>query len=68
MAQLKEVFEIEQARQTVEECLVIHLFKEGTFYRVYKLSAWLCFRYIKQFKATHRQLKTEGELLWYYEI
>ena len=30
MAQLKDVFEIEQARQTVEECLVIHLFQEGT--------------------------------------
>ena len=63
MAQLKEVLEIEQTRQTVEECLVIHLFQEGTFYRAYELSAWLCFRYIKQFKATHRQLKTEGESL-----
>ena len=47
MAQLKEVFEIEQARQTVEECLVIHLFKEGAFYRVYELSAWLCMLHAK---------------------
>ncbi|MBP3354006.1 MAG: hypothetical protein IJ341_05585 [Bacteroidales bacterium] len=63
MAQLKEVLEIEKSRQTIEDCLVIHLFQEGTFYRAYEMSAWLCFRYIKQFKATHRQLKAEGESL-----
>lgn len=63
MAQIKEILKIEQTRETVEDCLIIHLFQEGTFYRAYELSAWLCFRYIKQFKATHRQLKTESESL-----
>ena len=63
MAQLTEVLRIEQQRQSVEDYLVIHLFQEGTFYRAYEMSAWLSFRYIKQFKATHRQLKAEGESL-----
>ena len=46
MAQIKEVLEIEYKREVKEDYLVIHLFEEGTFYRAYQLSAWLCHRYI----------------------
>lgn len=46
MAQLKEIFERESQRGTAESCTVIHLFQEGTFYRAYEWSAWLCVRYM----------------------
>ena len=36
---------------------MIHLFYEGNFYRAYEWSAWLCHRYMKEFKPTHRILK-----------
>ena len=35
----------------------IYLFPEGTFYRAYEWSAWLCCRFINPFKATRRELK-----------
>lgn len=41
MPQLKEIFEKESQRGSLEQCLVVHLFKEGTFYRAYEWSAWL---------------------------
>lgn len=63
MAQIKDVLEIEGKRETLEQCLVIHLFEEGTFYRAYQWSAWLCHRYIKEFKPTHRKLKQDNETL-----
>ena len=37
----------------------IYLFPEGTFYRAYEWSAWLCCRFINQFKATRREVKGE---------
>lgn len=37
----------------------IYLFPEGTFYRAYEWSAWLCCRYINQFKPTRREIKGE---------
>ena len=37
----------------------IFLFPEGTFYRAYEWSAWLCCRYMSQFKATRREQKNE---------
>lgn len=54
MSQLKEILEKEKDRGSMEQCGVIHLFREGTFYRAYEWSAWLCCRYISQFKATRR--------------
>ena len=42
MSQLKEILEKEKERNTLEQCAVIHLFREGTFYRAYGWSAWLC--------------------------
>ena len=57
MSQLKEILEKEKERSTLEECAVIHLFREGTFYRAYEWSAWLCLRYFTEMKVTHRLLK-----------
>ena len=55
--QLKEVFSKEQSRKEVVDYRTIHLIPEGTFYRAYEWSAWLCHRYVSQFKPTHRLLK-----------
>ncbi len=63
MAQIKDVLEIESKRENLEQCAVIHLFEEGTFYRAYQFSAWLCHRYIKEFKPTHRKLKQDNGTL-----
>ena len=52
MSQLKEILSTEQERGSLEQCAVIHLFREGTFYRAYEWSAWLCCRYINEFKPT----------------
>jgi len=41
MSQLKEILQKEKERDSVEQCMVIHLFREGTFYRAYEWSAWL---------------------------
>ena len=41
--QLKEILSIEENR-TEDSRGVIHLFQEGTFYRAYEWSAWLCHR------------------------
>lgn len=39
--------------------LTIHLYKEGTFYRAYEWSAWLCVNYVKHdMKVTHKKTKT----------
>lgn len=39
MPQLKEILEKESQRDSLEQCAIIHLFKEGTFYRAYEWSA-----------------------------
>ena len=54
MATIKEAIEIEQQRESAGE---IHLFREGTFWRAYEVSAWLCVRCLHEFKATKRQMK-----------
>ncbi|MBQ8701247.1 MAG: hypothetical protein IJ549_00590 [Prevotella sp.] len=59
MAKLKEILEAEAQRATLEQCREIHLFPEGTFYRAYEWSAWLCVRYIQDFKPTKRKFKSE---------
>lgn len=35
----------------------VHLHKEGSFLRAYDWSAWLCCRYLHDFKVTKRQFK-----------
>ena len=59
MAQLKDILEIERKRIPQGPHNTIYLFPEGTFYRAYEWSAWLCCRYMNQFKATRREQKTE---------
>ena len=55
--QLKEILSIEQNRTEETKC-VIHLFQEGSFYRAYEWSAWLCHRYINEFKVTHKHFRS----------
>ena len=64
MSQLKEILEKERERGTMEQCTVIHLFREGTFYRAYKWSAWLCLRYFTELKVTHRLLKGGEDIIF----
>lgn len=56
MSQIIQILQTEQERSD-ENRNVIHLYQEGTFYRTYNWSAWLCHRYIHQFKVTHKNLK-----------
>ena len=63
--QLKEVFAKEQSRKEKVDYRTIYLILEGTFYRAYEWSAWLCHRYVSQFKPTHRLLKnTEDSVVF----
>jgi hypothetical protein len=63
--QLKEVFAKEQSRKEMVDYRTIYLIPEGTFYRAYEWSAWLCHRYVSQFKPTHRLLKnTEDSVVF----
>ena len=50
MAQIKERLEIENHR--TNDWTTIYLFAEGLFYRAYEWSAWLCCRYVNEFKVT----------------
>ena len=59
MAQLKDILEIERSRREGDSYSTLFLFLEGTFYRAYEWSAWLCCRYVNQFKATRREQKTD---------
>lgn len=64
MSQLKEILEKERERSTLEQCKIIHLFREGTFYRAYEWSAWLCQRYFSELKVTHRLLKGGEDIVF----
>ncbi|MGM9621429.1 MAG: hypothetical protein ACI3X4_08260 [Bacteroidaceae bacterium] len=57
MAGIKDIMEIERGRHNPGEYGKIHIFQEGSFYRAYQFSAWLCTMYMKDFKVTHRQMK-----------
>ena len=61
MAKLKDILDAESQRSALEQCRVVRLYAEGTFYRAYEWSAWLCVRYIQDFKATKRKFKNEEE-------
>lgn len=47
-----------EVERTSDDRMVVHLYQEGSFYRAYEWSAWLCHRYINQFKVTHRHFKS----------
>ena len=64
MSQLKEILEKEKDRGSLEQCAVIHLFREGTFYRAYEWSAWLCVHYFTELKVTHRLLKSGEDIIF----
>ncbi|MBQ0048439.1 MAG: hypothetical protein KBT33_13210 [Prevotellaceae bacterium] len=57
MSQIKQILQTENDRSD-DNRNVIHLYQEGTFYRAYNWSAWLCHRYINQFKVTHRHFNS----------
>lgn len=49
-------------RETERDCRVIHLFQEGSFYRAYERSAWLCVKHVNpQMKVTRKVLKGGDE-------
>lgn len=49
MAKLGDILEKEKNRSETGMLRTIYLYQEGTFYRAYEWSAWLCVRYINQF-------------------
>lgn len=62
MAQLKEIIEIDRQRDLSADSNVIHLFQEGSFYRAYEWSAWLCVTYVNSLmKVTHKPIKNSNE-------
>ena len=64
MSQIIQIIQTEQER-TNDSRNLIHLYQEGSFYRAYNWSAWLCHRFINQFKVTHKSLKgIEGSVLF----
>ena len=57
MAKLAEILEAEKERKSAEQERTIQLWPDGKFYRAYEWSAWLCVRYVHQFKVTRRAIK-----------
>ncbi len=64
MPQLKDIFEKERDRNAADKLAVIHLFREGTFYRAYEWSAWLMVRYYTEMKVTHRVMKSGEDVVF----
>lgn len=65
MAKLTDILAVELQRATAEEQRQLHLFADGSFYRAYEWSAWLCCTYIKQFQVTRRFIKsTDSDMLF----
>lgn len=57
MAKIGDILDLEKKRTDPEVMRCIYLWPDGTFYRAYEWSAWLCVRYIRQFKVTRRIFK-----------
>lgn len=57
MAKIGDILDLEKKRTNADEMRSIYLWPDGTFYRAYEWSAWLCVRYIRQFKVTRRMFK-----------
>jgi len=65
MSVIKEL--IEQERQLVQtgQLRDVHLHREGSFLRAYDWSAWLCCRYLHDFKVNKRAFKGIDEPVAY---
>lgn len=63
MAQLTEILQKEKQRQEIQLTRKIYLYQEGSFYRAYEWSAWLCVRYVNQFKTTKRRIKQSEDTM-----
>lgn len=50
MAQINTILEIERARKEISDYTKINLVVEGSFYRAYEWSAWLCCRYVRRIR------------------
>lgn len=57
MPKLSEILDVEKQRVSPESLRQIRLWTDGSFYRAYEWSAWLCTRYVRQFKVTRRHIK-----------
>ena len=57
MSVTKELIEQERHHVQTGQFREIHLHKEGTFLRAYDWSAWLCCRYLHEFKVNKRAFK-----------
>ena len=57
MAGIKDILAIEKQRDNIEDWHKMNMFKEGNFLRCYEVSAWLCHRFISEYKVTHRHVK-----------
>lgn len=57
MPKLSEILDVEKQRLSPESLCEIRLWTDGSFYRAYEWSAWLCTRYVRQFKVTRRHIK-----------
>lgn len=57
MPKLSEILDVEKQRLSPESFREIRLWTDGSFYRAYEWSAWLCIRYVRQFKVTKRYIK-----------
>lgn len=57
MSVTKELIEQERLQVQAGSVKDVHLHREGTFLRAYDWSAWLCCRYLHNFKVNKRQFK-----------
>ncbi len=65
MSVTKEIIDQEALRVKTGVYGEIHLHKEGTFLRAYDWSAWLCCRYLHEFKVNKRTFKGIDEPVAY---
>lgn len=58
MAAISEILSSEKERTDAIRKRTIFFYPDGSFYRAYEWSAWLCVRYLRQFKITRRRIKS----------
>lgn len=65
MSGIRDILQTEKNRTAAEQFRQMHLYQEGTFYRAYEHSAFLCHKFVKEFKPTHRTMKgIEGSVVF----
>lgn len=65
MSVTKELIEQENLQLQTGNYRDVHLHKEGSFLRAYDWSAWLCCRYLHEFKVNKRAFKGIDEPVAY---